>query len=46
LKKTAEQEVIDPIQTYTLRITGELSKIKKLREFMDLNNIEYVRIEN
>jgi len=46
LKKPAQQEVIDPIQTYTLRITGELSKIKKLREFMDLNNIEYVRIEN
>lgn len=41
LQKPVKKEEIDPMKTYILKITGELSKIKKLKKFMDLNGIKY-----
>lgn len=38
-------EEIDPIKTYTLKITGELSKQRKLKEFLELNNMKFERID-
>ena len=40
-----EVEKIDPIKTYTLKITGTLSQQKKLREFLDLNKMEYQKLD-
>lgn len=45
LSTKVEVENIDPVKTYTLRITGELSKQKKLKEFLELNNMKYERID-
>lgn len=39
------EEEIDPIKTYTLKITATLSKQKALKKFLDLNNIEYERVD-
>lgn len=44
LSKEIKEESIDPIKTYKLKITGALSKQKKLKEFMDLNHMQYERI--
>jgi len=44
LQKPVETELIDPVKTYTLKITGELSKLNKLKQFMDLNNIKYEKV--
>lgn len=45
VKEMMTKEVVveedDPIKNYTLSIKGELSKIKALRKFMELNNIEF-----
>jgi hypothetical protein len=38
-------EEIDPIKTYTLKITGELSKQKKLKEFLKLNGMKTINVE-
>lgn len=40
-----EAEDIDPIQTYTLKITGKLSQHKKLKEFLSLNNMHTENFE-
>lgn len=39
------EEDIDPIKTYTLRITGPLSKQKALKKFLELNNMKVERID-
>ena len=44
LIKEVKQEDIDPIKTYTLKITGPLSKQKALKQFLDLNNMKYEKI--
>ena len=44
LTKEVKQEDIDPIKTYTLKITGPLSKQKALKQFLDLNNMKYEKI--
>lgn len=38
-------EEVDPVKTYTLRITAELSKQKKLKEFLELNNMKFERVD-
>jgi hypothetical protein len=38
-------EEIDPIKTYTLKITAELSKQKKLKEFLKLNGMKTINVE-
>ena len=43
--KPVEVEEVDPIKTYTLKITGKLSQQLKLREFLDLNNMIYEKVE-
>lgn len=45
LNKPVETEEIDPLKTYTLKITAELSKQKKLKEFLELNNMKFERID-
>lgn len=39
-----KEEMIDPIKTYTLKITGALSKQKKLKEFLELNDMKWERV--
>ncbi len=46
LKKEVKEDVSDPIFTYTLKITAPLSKQVKLREFLELNNMKFKKIEN
>lgn len=46
LEKPVEQEVIDPIKTYTLRLTGKLSAMQQLKKFIELNNIQCEKIGN
>lgn len=46
LEKPVEQEVIDPIKTYTLRLTGKLSAMQQLRKFIELNNIQCEKVGN
>lgn len=45
LKKEVEEDISDPILTYTLEITAPLSKQKALKEFLDLNKMKYKKIE-
>ena len=45
LNEKVQVDEIDPVKTYTLKITAELSKQKKLREFLDLNNMKYEKID-
>lgn len=45
LQADAKTEEIDPLKTYILKITGPLSKQKKLKEFLDLNNMKYEKCE-
>ena len=44
LEKEVKEDVSDPILTYTLKITAPLSKQKTLRQFLDLNNMQYEKI--
>mgnify|MGYP003288994761 CR=1 FL=1 len=46
LTKEVKEDEIDPIKTYTLKITAPLSKQKALRQFLDLNNMTYERLDN
>lgn len=39
ITKPVQEEEIDPVQTYTLKITGRLSQHKKLKEFLELNKM-------
>ena len=46
LKEEVKEDVSDPIFTYTLEITAPLSKQRKLREFLELNNMKFKKIED
>ena len=39
-----EIEDIDPIKTYTLKITGTLSQQQNLRKFLELNNMKFEKV--
>lgn len=45
LNEKVQTDSIDPIKTYTLRITGKLSQQKKLRQFLELNNMTFEKVE-
>lgn len=45
LKEEVKEDVSDPIMTYTLKITAPLSKQKALKQFLDLNNMDYKKVE-
>lgn len=45
LTTPVRKEEIDPTKTYTLKITGTLSQQKKLKQFLDLNNMSYERVD-
>ena len=45
LKDEVKEEIVDPIKEYTLKITAPLSKQKALRQFLDLNNMTYEKVE-
>ena len=40
-----EVEEIDPIKTYTLKITGTLSQQKALKKFLETNTMKFERVE-
>lgn len=46
LTKEIKEDITDPILTYTLRITGTLSKQKALRDFLELNKMKFQKIED
>ena len=39
-----EEKIIDPVLTYTLKITGRTSQMKALRQFLDTNEMEYEKL--
>lgn len=45
LNKEVEEDITDPILTYTLKITASASKLQSLRKFMELNNIKFEKVE-
>ena len=45
LKEEVKTEEIDPIKEYTLKITAPLSKMAALRQFLDLNNMKYEKVD-
>ncbi len=45
LQKEVPGEEIDPIKEYTLRIKAPLSKLQALRKFLELNNIDFEKVE-
>lgn len=45
LEKPIEENDIEPIKSYKLKITTSLSKMKALRQFLELNEIEFERID-
>lgn len=45
LEKPVEKENVDPIKTYTLRLTGKLSAMQQLKKFIELNNIRCEKVE-
>lgn len=45
LKEEVKKDVSDPVMTYTLEITGPLSKQKALKQFLDLNKMEYRKVK-
>lgn len=45
LKEKVKEDVSDPIMTYTLKITAPLTKQKALKEFLDLNNMIYEKVD-
>lgn len=45
LKEEVKEDVSDPVLTYTLKITGSLSKQKALKEFLDLNGMSYEKVK-
>lgn len=44
LKEKVKEDISDPILTYTLKITGTLSKQKALKEFLILNKMEFEKV--
>lgn len=45
LEIPVQQEVIDPIKTYTLRLTGKLSAMQQLKKFIEINNIKCEKVD-
>ena len=45
ITKPVEVEEVDPIKTYTLKITGTLSQQIKLKEFLQLNKMHTENVE-
>lgn len=45
LTSEVKTEEIDPVKTYTLKITAPLSKQKNLRKFLELNKMQFERIK-
>lgn len=45
LETPVQQEVIDPIKTYTLRLTGKLSAMQQLKKFIEINNIKCEKVD-
>lgn len=45
LKKETKEEPLERMLTYTLKITAPLSKQKALKEFLELNNMIYEKVE-
>ena len=45
LNEEVKEEVSDPVLTYTLKITGTLSKQKALREFLELNKMTFEKVD-
>ena len=45
LKEEVKEDVSDPMLTYTLKITGTLSKQKALKEFLILNKMEFEKVD-
>lgn len=45
LKEKVKEDISDPILTYTLKITGTLSKQKALKEFLILNKMEFEKVD-
>lgn len=44
LKEEVKEEIIDPIKEYTLKIIAPLSKLIALRKFLELNKIEFEKV--
>lgn len=45
LKKEVKEEPLEPVLTYTLKITAPLTKQKALKEFLELNNMSFEKID-
>ncbi len=45
LEKPVPKEDIDPLKTYTLKITAPLSKQIALRKFLELNNMQFKKVD-
>lgn len=45
LETPVQQELIDPIKTYTLRLTGKLSAMQQLKKFIEINNIKCEKVD-
>lgn len=45
VKKVGDGYIVDPIKTYTLKITGTLSQQKALKKFLETNNMKFERVE-
>lgn len=45
LTKKVQTEDIDPIKEYVLKITAPLSKQRALKKFLELNNMQYEKVE-
>lgn len=45
LKEEVKEDVSDPVLTYCLKITASLSKQKKLKEFLELNEMIFEKIK-
>lgn len=45
INKPVETEAIDPIKTYTLKITAPLSKQQALKQFLEINKMTTVNLE-
>ena len=44
LTNEVKEEPLEPTLTYTLKITAPLSKQKQLKEFLELNNMTYEKV--
>ena len=45
INRPVKIEEIDPMKTYTLKITGTLSQQKALRKFLETNKMKFERVE-